>query len=334
MDAVVAALASVGLSAQIANQNPDSEVDLVIDIRGVFLGVELKTASTVTPDWLRRWPAEPAGEGRVFLLVADRILSAARDLLRERGWGWLDLRGHLRLSGPGVLVDVDVPARAPARESVAPFSGAVGLELTCALLLEPGRQASVRGLAREIGRSASAVSVALDALRRDQLITKQGTPAIPELFWAAVSAWKPVSNEVARLSSIDDPAIAGVLRTGWADPISKVGWVLTDSLAAASYGAPVGVSAHYPPDFYVPDIVTARRAETLLGVPLNSEARGATLRVAPVPQVCSIRNRLKADQRWPLAHPLFVALDLAKDPGRGQEILNGWDPEKWGTRVW
>jgi hypothetical protein len=238
------------------------------------------------------------------------------------------------LSGPGVLVDVDVPANDPSREAVDPFSGAVGLEVACAMLLDPKRQASVRGLARQIGRSASAVSVAVDGLRRDQLVTKGGIPAVPELFWATVSVWKPVSTEVARLSIIDDPAIADALHTGWADPIGKVGWALTDSLAAASYGAPIGVSAHYPPDFYVPDIATARRAETLLGVPLNSEARGATLRVAPVPQVCSIRNRPNADQRWPLVHPLFVALDLAKDPGRGQEVLSFWEPGEWGTRVW
>jgi hypothetical protein len=35
-----------------------------------------------------------------------------------------------------------------------------------------------------------------------------------------------------------------------------------------------------------------------------------------------------------LAHPLFVALDLAADPGRGREILDGWTPPADVARVW
>jgi len=43
--------------------------------------------------------------------------------------------------------------------------------------------------------------------------------------------------------------------------------------------------------------------------------------------------------RWslgerPLAAPLFVALDLAQDVGRGREILNTWDPPEGWARVW
>jgi hypothetical protein len=37
--------------------------------------------------------------------------------------------------------------------------------------------------------------------------------------------------------------------------------------------------------------------------------------------------------KWPVAHPLFVALDLAQDTGRGREILDAWTPTE-GTRVW
>ena len=29
----------------------------------------------------------------------------------------------------------------------------------------------------------------------------------------------------------------------------------------------------------------------------------------------------------PTAHPLFLALDLAQDPGRGREILDQWQPQ-------
>jgi hypothetical protein len=37
---------------------------------------------------------------------------------------------------------------------------------------------------------------------------------------------------------------------------------------------------------------------------------------------------------WPLAHPVFVALDLAQDTGRGREILDAWTPPERWARVW
>jgi hypothetical protein len=338
-DAIVAALAAVGLPVSVAEPGGDRGFDLVVDVGGVPLGVQLKTAATVTPESLKRWPNRPTpspGHAQpLVVVVADRVLAAARDALRERGWGWLDLRGHLYLSGPGVLVDTDLPAIRSAHRSANPFAGAVGLETACALLMNPNRPAAVRRLAREIGRSPSSVSSVLEAFRRDQLITREDKAAIPELFWATASIWKPLTTEVARLSIVDDPAIATSLHTGWENPEGNVGWALADAMAAAAYGAPIGIRSGYPPDFYVPDAATARRAETLLGLPMSRETRGATLRVAPVPQVCGLRNPPIPNRApWPLAHPLFVALDLANDPGRGREVLSDWTPPEGYVRVW
>jgi hypothetical protein len=66
----------------------------------------------------------------------------------------------------------------------------------------------------------------------------------------------------------------------------------------------------------------------------RSQARCA-VRVAPVRAACSHRVDLMNNPfEWPLAHPVFVALDLAQDAGRGREILNAWaPPERW-ARVW
>jgi hypothetical protein len=50
--------------------------------------------------------------------------------------------------------------------------------------------------------------------------------------------------------------------------------------------------------------------------------------------VCTQRIHL-IDETWPLAQPLFVALDLAQDPDRGRELLDGWTPPtEAGPRVW
>jgi hypothetical protein len=104
-------------------------------------------------------------------------------------------------------------------------------------------------------------------------------------------------------------------------------------MAAAAYGAPAGVRSDYPPDFYVPDAATLRRAVHLLGAARDRGSRSATVRVAPVPLACS--RRIDAPgETWPLAQPLFVALDLAQDPGRGREVLDGWHPEERFGRVW
>jgi hypothetical protein len=132
-----------------------------------------------------------------------------------------------------------------------------------------------------------------------------------------------------------DATITTPLRLGLDNAESTTGWALTDSAAAVAYGAPLAVRAEQLLDFYVPDQATARRATALLGeAPSRSQARYA-LRVAPVPAACSHRVDLATNPfEWPLAHPLFVALDLARDTGRGREILAVWPPPDRWARVW
>jgi hypothetical protein len=337
VDALVEAARSVGLSASVPSAADDTGVDLVIDVGGRLLPVQLKTASTVTPGSVPREPAHPASIQAMRLLVADRIVAAARDALNQAGWGWLDLRGHLHLTGPGVLVDTAVPPldRTTTRQVTNPFGGTVALEVASSLLINPDQPPSVRRLAADLGRAPSSVSAALRGLRAADLLNANQTPAVPELFWELVAAWHPASALVARFEpEIDDAAIAGPLGTNFADPHGTIGWALTDTRAAVAYGAPVGTRADYPPDFYVPDQATAHRAQLLLGVPVASSVRAATVRIAPVSQVCGRRVARRSGARWPLAHPLFVALDLAGDQGRGREILDGWRPEGGFARVW
>jgi hypothetical protein len=330
---VVEAMCAVGIPA--TSRSNDGGADLDVVIGGIHQSISLKTMGTVTP---ATWHTQlsnfsSAGEGPIQLIVADRVVGAARDLLRAHGQSWLDLRGHLYLTGPGVLVDLPVPPM-PDRPSSPrnPLSGSVALEIACELLMSPERQHAVRELARTLNRSPSSISTAMSGLRDARLVTARGEAVIPQLFWETAAAWKPASTAVARLSIIDDPVIASALKTGRGDPESP-GWALTDSLAAAAYGAPTGVRTDYPPDLYVPDTTTARRAETLLGLPTSTAARGATIKIAPVPQICTRRNPPRTGG-WPLAHPLFVALDLAGDPSRGVEIIEAWQPRKGIDRVW
>jgi hypothetical protein len=319
---------------------------VLLDTDGRHVLVELKRVSTPTPATVSRLAADGERRGHpdaLRVLVADRIPEAVRAELRSHGWGWLDLRGHLHLAGHGVFVDADVPAvkgRADRRDAL---SGSVGLEVACSLLLEPDIPHGVRDLARRLARSPSTVSEVLGAFRRQGLVGPDGVAVIPDLFWETVSAWRPRDVPLEDLPHPGAGSVNAALQIGFDDVETQPGWALTGTLAAAAYGAPVAARSDYPPEFYVPSRAVLGRAMRLLGVAVDADHRRASVRVAPVSAVCEQRvdpvgPHAKAwaftNEPWPLANPLFVALDLARDPGRGREILEGWQAPRPWRRVW
>jgi IclR helix-turn-helix domain len=321
--------------------------DLVLlDVGGQSVLVDLKRLPTPTPAQVSRLVAveEPRAQPDVLhVLIADRIPEAVRAELRSHGWGWLDLRGHMHLAGHGVFVDADVPRVKSRAERADAFSGSAGLEVACMLLLEPDMRHGVRDLARKLARSPSTVSEVLGTLRTQGLVTLDGVAVLPHLFWETSGAWQPREVPLIDLPRPGAGSVNAALRLGFDDVEAQSGWALTGTLAAAAYGAPVAARSDHPPEFYVPNSATLRRATRLLGIAVDAEHRRASVRVAPVPAVCEQRvdpvsQQAKAwaftSDPWPLAKPLFVALDLARDPGRGREILEGWQPPHPWRRVW
>lgn len=190
----------------------------------------------------------------------------------------------------------------------------------------------VRELAREVGRSPSTASDVLAALRRDGLIDATNAVSSTDLFWRVADQWSAQRVLLAALPAIDDSSLARPLRLGLDDVEHEPGWALTDSAAATAYGAGVAARSDQVLDFFVPDESVVRRATTLLGSAASGSQARATVRVAPLPAI--VAQRVSSDSaQWPLAHPLFVALDLAQDVGRGREILDAWTPDGW-ARVW
>jgi hypothetical protein len=337
---VVDALRELGVEAGASSTPPDGGVDLVLDPDGVAVPILLKRRSLVSAEVAAQLIAsnrQPAGpRAAVLLVVGDRVTEEARRLLIEHRAGYYDLRGRIALRSSGLLIDTEVTPIGERGVRTQALGGKAGLEVATALLLEPRAGAAVRELARRLGRSASTVSEILAALRRDQLVDSAHAVTDARLFWQVAEQWPTPRNYLARSLDPDDPSgVARSLRLGCADVANESGWALTDTAAAAAYGAPVAVRADQALDFFVPDRAVLQRAARLLGAAAAPAPAAASARVAPVAVICTRRVDLPGGTwRWPLAHPLFVALDLAQDEGRGREILDAWNPDPRWTRVW
>jgi hypothetical protein len=249
----------------------------------------------------------PRSAARPFI-VADEITRDARRELREAGIGFLDRRGHLYLRTDDLYIDIDT-SPTPRSGSPAPLGppvrGRAGLTVVSGLLLHPDERLGVREIGRRTGLPPSTVSKALRPVHEAHLID-DGRPVIPDLFWELAAAWSPNRSALAERP----PDGAGVT---------------SGSNAAAALSAPIAVSADAPPDLYVPSEAGRRALERRYGTaPLS--ARAATVAVEPTSLVTATAEN-------GVAHPLFVALDLAMDRARGREILAGWNPSE-ARRVW
>lgn len=241
------------------------------------------------------------------LVVADELTGDAQDVLRGGRVGFFDRRGHLYLRTEALHLDLDVAPDPRHRDTrpAEPIRGRAGITVAAALLLDPQEPVGVRELARRTGLPVSTTSKALGPMRAAALIDG-GRALVPELFWALADVWRPVRTALGQRP----PAGAGVL---------------TGTVAAAALGAPIAAATSSPPDLYVADASAVRALERRYGTS-SAPSRAASVAVEPTPLVTQTAE-------GDLAHPLFVALDLAQDRARGREILEGWNPAG-DHRVW
>ncbi|WP_136519063.1 helix-turn-helix domain-containing protein [Cellulomonas telluris] len=332
-DLVSDALRLLGVRA--STPASDRDVDLVLRPGGT--PVQLTRRALVDRDAAQRiLTSTHLPPGTLLLVVGDRVTREARDMLLAEGAGYFDLRGRLAIRAPHLVIDTDLEPHGERRVRKDPVAGRAGLEVATALLLEPDAGTAVRELARVLTRSPSTVSEVLKALRAEDLIDDKRRVPDERLFWRVAERWTTSDVHLARIPPPGDATrITASLRLGLVDPEHSTGWALTDAAAAATLGAPMAVRSDHIPEFYVPDETTSRRAEKLLGRAPSPGHAACVVRVAPVPAVCARRVEVLANHTpWPLAHPVFVALDLAQDVGRGREILDAWVPSSEWRRVW
>lgn len=327
------AFAHVGVEVRDPVVAGPASADLEIDLDDASVQVRLVRRSLVDAAIAERLLADPSESDGLVLIVGDRVTDEARRKILAARAGYLDLRGHLGLRARGIVINAEVPRIKQQRDRQDALAGSAGLEVAARLLLSPHEPVAVRALARDIGRSPSTVSEVLSALRRDGLVDNANAIVDTALFWRLAERWPHRRTFVAAVPADSDHVVTRALHLGLED-VEAPGWALTDTAAAAAYGAPVAFRAGQQFDFLVPDDAVLQRAVRLLGVTNSAEKVAASLRVAPVPAAVRPRIDFGGPGDWPLAHPLFVALDLAQDTGRGREILDAWTPDERWTRVW
>lgn len=335
MHELAQALESLGLEVEFSAVAIDQGVDAILIFEGRQVPVEIKLRATVTPQQAVALSASRPHSGVARIVVADRVVEAARGPLRDAGWSWLDRRGHIHLTAPGILIDAVVPRTGRADAKTDPLAGQVAKEVASWILANPHDRIQVRALARRLERAASSVSGALVGLREAGLLSRSNAPVVPELFWELSSRWATTRIPLASEPYPGDLQLTRRLQLGLEQVTESAGWALSDTLAAAAYGAPIAARSDSPPDFLVPSKQVERLAVMFLGSAPHQDRR-CTIRVSPVRWACQRRvdESHGSGTHWPLAHPLIVALDLASDPDRGRQILDVWDPPGPWTRVW
>lgn len=303
---------------------------------------ELHTRSSLSPNEAQALVASEDTPG-AHLVVADQIAAGAKEhLAKVPDWGWLDRRSELRLRNGGFMVEIRLPpgglnplssARmalaAPAGDS--PIRGRAGISYAAALLRgDPGGPPSIRAVARQVGMAASTFSEAVGHLRDAGLIRPNGKPELPDLFWALAAVWRPLRASPVATRPV--PADLASLSPN-VDDLAAEGWAQGGDEAALAWGAPMFLVGSRP-WIWVPNQVAARRAERALGSATWDDHAGI-IAVPPTPLVCMNRHVASSTELdWPTPHPLYLALDLAQDPGRGREILEGWNPPMPVPRPW
>ncbi len=330
-EAFAHAARSLGLRVISEPAKPSGRADFELAMPdGRTVAVAVKAMAIASADRARELIRNPE-PGALVVVVADQISAPIRELLNDGGIGWFDRRGHVRLVADGVFIDADVdPQARHARTPGAgqPINGRSGLAAAAALLVRPDDPMGVSEIARGAGLNPSSITRAMTSLVDANLAARHGRgeyrPLAPELFWALADVW-PRAHVTIRWASppeTDDRLAIGRDLTG-------PGWAAAGVRGGLAWGAPLVATADYPIHFYVPDESIIRRVATLHEGGTGDEAM---LSADPIGLITTERYDNGALD-WPLAHPLFCALDLTAS-ARDREALEQWTPPEGFTRVW
>lgn len=170
--------------AEPSAQAGDIPLDLTFPRADITLQVNLRRSGVIDRDEARRLPEPEPGSHPI--LIAPFVSQAVRDELRSSGWSYWDPTGNMLIQSekPFVWIDRLGAKRNPAPD---PFTGPQRLRslkgkavaLVVVKLLEHGRAASVRELARQAEVGAATVSRVVEFLRDEDLLSDtRGGPIV------------------------------------------------------------------------------------------------------------------------------------------------------------
>ena len=327
-------LAVEALREKVGPVKDDAAPDLVVDVDGRHLVVEVKTVAYGTVERIEAIKrVDPPSRTGLVLVVADRINGPARAAIKREGWGYLDAgSGEIYLRAKGVRIETTVEAITATGDAravgiVGRAGRAVAYELLCRHFDRDSRPIVTARSKDEFEVARSSTSDAFRALTAADLVTDTGRPVVPQLFWELVKVWAP--SDRRWLASVPDPA-------DWDDPHDpvKTTWRLAGLEAAIFHGAPAVGVGEGPVDLYVPGPVLLSIATRRYGV-ADAVAAAASVAVPAAQQVIRARDdRERMHRGWLVVHPVAAALDLgALGDARSQQILAEWRPRD-GEAVW
>lgn len=307
------ALGKIGVSVHPSDTRSN---DLVAALpNGQPLVIEVRAASVVDRSRAERLVAA-ASQNTV--VVADLISKSGRTVLNDASIGWLDRRGHLRLTTPNVWIDTDLeplPRTKKGSARTAAIRGSAAIGVAAGHLVNADRFSGVRPMALLLSLSPAAVSKARANLAEHGLIGSDHESRAA-LFRALSEAWHPTWIDLSKTPSHDHGLVAG------------------GTLAAAARGASIIATQNYPLEIHCSDAGLFERVRIRAGTGDKNSYPAARLTIAPTPLISEPTTLDATTTRgFPTAHPLFVALDLAADPARGEEALAEWEPQGW-PRAW
>lgn len=247
---------------------------------------------SITPSSAHRLVEQHPAPG---MITADLIDSSAIELLQANGWSFWDRRGRIRIWLPEIDYRLDLPTRsfvtgADGPDRRHPVTGVGGRSIALSLLIDVA-SAGIRTVAKQASMAPSTISRARQHLVDASLINSDGTPLVPELFWATSDSWVPKPSPVTRQPDGDD-------------------WVLAGDAAAAHWGAPTFANRQR---YYC----TSRQVLSRFIRTHAAEGDSAIeVAIAPTPLAVTTAHHGIAD-------PVVAALDLSRSQ-RGREILQDW----------
>ena len=309
--------AALSPHAAVRRSHGESGADIVVQLAD---GPTLRLAC-------KRWPrdAEDGGTASGVVWVLSNATRTLRDRLRREGRSFVDLRGRLFLSFPGLLVDrTDVrlpPRRGRVTRPFDPFADRSSLVIRALWedRAEPG--AGVRALAERAGVAPATVTRTVRELERHGVLRVQRVGRASRirlvdhralfLLWTGRYDWTK-NQSLGVAAPIGDP-LRFLRRSG--DVFGRRKWSLTLH-AGASLVAPHAAweRIHAYVDVDEPDELSAIAERA--GWPAGDEGR--LVLIKPFYRD-SVWHGMRDVEGLPVASDLQLALDLWNYPLRGRE---------------